>query len=145
MKVFILFIALLILNMSFVSYIGDLNRYVQLQAFLKAVAEEAATGSALYYDEGAYSNGDMIINRAEGEKYIEYLLGQTKQKLKMSAGESLFAEMDILDDSNGAADMGVSPSVTVTLHLTVTDLFRLPFLSRKQVVRSAKYELADYR
>jgi hypothetical protein len=52
--------------------------------------------------------------------------------------------MEVMDDGSGAAEQGVSPSVTVTLRLTVADLFRLPFLSREQVVRSAKYELADY-
>jgi ABC-type Fe3+ transport system substrate-binding protein len=144
MKVFIVFIALLIVNMTFITYQGDLNRYVQLQTLLKAVAEEAAAGAALYYDEVAYSHGSMVINREEGEKYIEYLLTQAGQMLNIGEGESLTAEMEVMDDGSGAADLGVPPSVTVTLRLTVTDLFRLPFLSREQVVRSAKYELADY-
>ncbi|HAF60316.1 MAG TPA: hypothetical protein PLD22_06905 [Bacillota bacterium] len=144
MKVFIVFIALLIVNMTFITYQGDLNRYVRLQTFMKAVAEEAAAGAALYYDEVAYSNGSMVINREEGEKYIEYLLTRAEQTLDLKEGESLTAEMEVMDDGSGAAEQGVSPSVTVTLRLTVADLFRLPFLSREQVVRSAKYELADY-
>ena len=144
MKVFIVFIALLIVNMTFITYQGDLNRYVRLQTFMKAVAEEAAAGAALYYDEVAYSNGSMVINREEGEKYIEYLLTRAEQTLDLKEGESLTAEMEVMDDGSGAAEQGVSPSVTVTLLLTFADLFRLPFLSREQVVRSAKYELADY-
>ncbi|MGI6732838.1 MAG: hypothetical protein ACOX4J_01500 [Anaerovoracaceae bacterium] len=144
MKVFIVFIALLIVNMTFITYQGDLNRYVRLQTFLKAVAEEAAAGAALYYDEVSYSHGSMVINREESEKYLEYLLTQADQILDLEEGESLTAEMEIIDDESGAAEEGVPPSVTVTLRLTVSDLFRLPFLSREQVVRSAKYELADY-
>ncbi len=144
MKVFILFLALLIVNVTFISYQGDMNRYVQLQTFLKAVAEEAAAGAALYYDENAYSHGSMIINREEGERYIEDLLTRATVKLQLNEGESLTAETVVMDDNSGAADFGVSPSVTVTLRLTVADLFRLPFLEREQVVRSAKYELADY-
>jgi ABC-type Fe3+ transport system substrate-binding protein len=144
MKVFIVFIALLMVSMTFITYQGDLNRYVRLQTFMKAVAEEAAAGAALYYDEVAYSNGSMVINREEGEKYIEYLLTRAEQTLDLKEGESLTAEMEVMDDGSGAAEQGVSPSVTVTLRLTVADLFRLPFLSREQVVRSAKYELADY-
>lgn len=144
MKVFIIFIALLIANVTFISYQGDLNRYVRLQTYLKAVAEEAAAGAALYYDEVAYSHGSMVINREEGQKYIEHLLARAGQTLDLKEGESLNAGIEILDDSNGAADRGISPAVTVTLHLTVTDLFRLPFLTKEQVVRSAKYELADY-
>ena len=144
MKVFIIFIALLIANITFISYQGDLNRYVRLQTYLKAVAEEAAAGAALYYDEVSYSHGSMIINKEEGEKYIKHLLIRAGQTLDLREGENLTAEMEVLDDSNGAADTGASPAVTVTLSLTVTDLFRLPFLTKEQVVRSAKYELADY-
>ena len=144
MKVFIVFIALLIANITFISYQGDLNRYGRLQTYLKDVAEEAAAGASLYYDEVAYSHGSMVINREEGQKYIEHLLIRAGQTLDLKEGESLNAEMEILDDSTGAADPGISPAVTVTLHLTVTDLFRLPFLTKEQVVRSAKYELADY-
>ena len=38
MKVFIVFIALLMVSMTFITYQGDLNRYVRLQTFMKAVA-----------------------------------------------------------------------------------------------------------
>ncbi len=144
MKVFIVFIALLVVSMTFVTYQGDLNRYVQLQTFLKAAAEEAAAGAALYYDEVAYSHGLMIINRVEGEKYIEDLVNRARHRLDLKPGESLSAEVEVRDDSDAAADRGPAPFVTVTLRLRVKDMFRLPFLSREEVVRSAKYELADY-
>lgn len=104
MKVFIVFIALLIVNMTFITYQGDLNRYVRLQTFMKAVAEEAAAGAALYYDEVAYSNGSMVINREEGEKYIEYLLTRAEQTLDLKEGESLTAEMEVMDDGSGATE-----------------------------------------
>ena len=144
MKVFIVFIALLIVNTTFISFAGDMNRYVRLQTYLKAAAEEAAAGAALYYDEEAYSNGIMVINREEGEKYIAAQIAQMERNLNLKEGESLRAEVEILDDREGAADPGVPPAVTVTLCLTVTDLFRLPFVCREQVVRSARYELAEY-
>lgn len=143
MKVFIVFIALLVANMTFIFYQGDLNRYIRLQGFLKAVAEEAAAGAALYYDETAYSHGVMIINREEGEKYIEYLVSEAGRKLSLKEGESLSAELEVFDGRDGTAVQGVSPWVTVTLHLNVSDLFRLPFLLKEQVIRSSKYELAD--
>jgi len=50
MKVFIVFLGIFLINISFLSYQGDMGRYVRCQAFLKAVAEECAAGSALYYD-----------------------------------------------------------------------------------------------
>ncbi|GAB1475689.1 hypothetical protein MASR2M70_05210 [Bacillota bacterium] len=144
MKVFIVFLALLIVNTTFISFAGDLNRYVRLQTYLKAAAEEAAAGAALYYDEEAFGRGIMIINRDEGEKYIADQIARVEASLNLKEGESLRAEVEIEDDMGGSADPGVTPAVTVTLCLTVTDLFRLPFVCREQVVRSARYELAEY-
>jgi hypothetical protein len=143
MKVFIVFLGLLILNVSFITYHGDLNRYVRLQVYLKALAEEAAAGVAMYYDEDAYGSGAMIINRTEGEKYLNSLLKNAEKKLRIEGG-SLTAAVEVFDDGDGASAMGISPWVTVTLGLTVPHLFRLTFLNREQVVRSARYELAHY-
>lgn len=144
MKVFIVFIAFLIVNTTFITFAGDLNRYVRLQTYMKAAAEEAAAGAALYYDEEAFSRGMMVINREEGEKYISGQIAQIERNLDLKEGESLRAEVEVVDDREGAADPGAPPAVTVTLCLTVTDLFRLPFVCREQVVRSARYELAEY-
>lgn len=131
MKTFLMFLALFIINMSFVVYQGDLDRYVRLQIFLKATAEEAACGAALYYDEEAYGNGFMEINRAEGDKYLEELLFQAEEKLKLNGDFSLTGHMEVEDRE-----------VVVTLELNCENLFRLPYLKRDKVLRSAKYELA---
>lgn len=144
MKPLIVFLALLIINTTFIVHQGDLNRYVRLQTYLKAVAEEAAAGAALYYDEEAYSHGLMVINMKEGEKYIDELIFQANETLSIQGTDNLRAEIDVIDDGNRGEDIGDPPSVTVTLYLNVADLFRLPFIEREQVVRSAKYELVDY-
>jgi mevalonate kinase len=145
MKVLIVFLAMLVINTSFIVHQGDLNRYVRLQTFLKAVCEEAAAGASLYYDEESYSHGLMVINQEEGRKYIDYLVSQAEQSLGIGDMESLAAEIQIVDDMGDALGAGTSPSVTVTLYLNVEKLFRLPFINRKQVVRSARYELVDYQ
>ena len=129
-----MFLALFIINMSFVVYQGDLDRYVRLQTFLKATAEEAACAAALYYDEEAYSRGFMEINQAEGEKYLEELLFQAEEKLKLGGDFSLTGYMEVEDRE-----------VMVTLELNCEDLFRLPYLKKDKVLRSAKYELAHYQ
>lgn len=145
MKVFIVFIGLLFVNVTFITYQGDLDRYIQLQTFLKSVAEECAAGAALYYDEEAYSQGLMIINQGEAEKYADDIVERATHTLALGEGENLSYEIEFVDDSTGgAADQGVSPSVVVTLRFTTADLFRLSFLKVEQVVRSAKYELAEY-
>jgi len=144
MKVFIVFIGLMLVYVTFICYQGDLNRYVQLQTLLKAAAEECAAGSALYYDEDAYAQGLMIINKTDAENYTAYITDRAAGILELDDGENLSYTMEVFDDSCGAADTGQPPCVTVTLKLAVSDLFRLPFLKAEQVVRSTKYELADY-
>lgn len=145
MKVFLVFIGLMIINITFISYQGDLSRYLQLQNLLKAAAEECAAGAALYYDEEAYSQGLMIIKQEEAEKYVVSQVRQVESVIELEGGGGLTYELSIFDDSSpDHADPGVPPSVVVSLRLTTTDLFHLPFLEVKQVVRSAKYELADY-
>lgn len=134
MKTFLMFLALFIVNMSFVVYQGDLNRYIRLQTFLKATAEEAACGAALYYDEEAYSRGFMVINQTEGEKYLAELLLQAEEKLDLKGEFTLAGEIEAGDKD-----------VVVTLELNCEDLFRLPYLKKDKVLRSAKYELAHYQ
>jgi hypothetical protein len=143
MKVFLVFLAMLIVNTTFVVHQGDLNRYVRLQTFLKALCEEAAAGAALYYDEESYSHGFMVINQEEGEKYIDYLIVKAKDSLNLDGNENLTADIEIVDEENGVLELGMWPSVTVTLYLNSRDLFRLPFIKREQVIRSARYELVE--
>jgi hypothetical protein len=143
MKVLLVFLALMMLNLTFISYKGDLNRYLQLRTFLKAVAEESAGGAALYYDEEAFGFGNMIIKDRDAELFVDSLVMRAGQLLSLEDGESLDYEMVILDDRDGGAARGLSPTVEVILTLTSRDLFRLPFLTVEQVSRAAKYELAD--
>lgn len=143
MKVFIIFIGLLILNVTFITYHGDLNHYIQLQTFLKATAEECAAGASLYYDEDAYSRGMMVINQTEANKYVNDLVERASQILSLEDTEGLSYEMKIADDSSGDLEQGMPPNVVVTLRLTTADLFRLSFIKIEQVVRSAKYELVE--
>lgn len=133
MKTFLMFLAIFIISMSFVVYQGDIDQYTRLQTFLKATAEEAACVAALYYDEEAFSRGFMVINGAEGEKYLAELILQTEDKL------SLRGDFDI----SGSMEIG-DKDVVVTLELNCDNLFRLPFLRKNKVVRSAKYELVHY-
>lgn len=135
MKVFIVFLGIFLINVSFLSYQGDLGRYVRCQAFLKAVAEECASGAALYYDEEAYSEGQLRFYADEGREYIEYILEESKNKMPLPPGSVIRYEAVFQDEG---AEI---PSVTVELTAVTEDLFRLPFLEVKEIRRAAKYEL----
>jgi hypothetical protein len=140
MKVFIVFMGILIINIGFLSYQGDMGRYVRCQNFLKATAEECAAGAALYYDEAAYSGGQLRFRYDEGRKYIEHILNQTNREMPLPRGSALTYEVAFQDDALGYEDVD-NPSVTVMLTATTEDLFHLPFLKVTSIARTAKYEL----
>lgn len=149
MKVFIVFMGLLIINVSFLSYQGDLGRYIRCQIFLKAVAEECAAGAALYYDEPAYAEGRFRFHYEESRKYIEYILEGSKEEMPLPSDSIITYEAVFQDDHlgyEGNSGEGVGfepciPSVTVELTAETEDLFRLPFIEVTEITRAAKYEL----
>ncbi len=141
MKVFIVFLGILIINVSFLSYQGDMGRYLQVQSDLKAMAEECAAGAALYYDEEAYSDGLFEFKYEEGSAYIEFILEESKDKVPVIQKSDLSYEVLFQDDGLGYEEGEEIPSVTVTITAVTEDLFHLPFLEITKIKRAAKYEL----
>lgn len=135
---------LLLVGVSFVIFQGDMNRYLQIQSFLKATAEECAAGAALYYDSEAYSLGRMYFQRDEASRYVAYMVEEAAGVMSLSGTEELTYELTISDERDGDLPLGQSPWVQVTLCYETEDLFRLSFLEVNRVVRSGKYELAEY-
>lgn len=140
MKVFIVFLGLLLINVSFLSYQGDLGRYTRCQMFLKAAAEECAAGAALYYDEAAYAEGKFQFRYDDGRELIEYLMQESRREMSLPCGSILTYEVLFQDDNTGYEE-GSIPSVTVEITAVTGDLFRLPFLEVHEIKRAAKYEL----
>jgi len=153
MKVFIVFLGLFLIHVSFLSYQGDLGYYVRCQAFLKAVAEECAAGAALYYDEEAYAEGCFRFLTDEGRKHIDYILEESRKTMPFPPDSVISYEVIFRDDDlgyEGSQETGNDteteggeriPSVTVTITALTEDLFRLPFLEVQEIKRAAKYEL----
>ncbi|WP_027398260.1 hypothetical protein [Anaerovorax odorimutans] len=140
MKTFIVFVGILIINISFIIYQGDMNRYVQAQNFLKATAEECASGAALYYDENLFSEGKMVFKYSEGIKFIENFLNETENKMPFENCSKIMYSIVFEDDLQGYKEDS-NPSVEVILKVETEDFFRLPFLNINNVERMAKYEL----
>lgn len=150
MKVFIVFLGLLLVNISFLTYQSDMERYVQAQIFLKALAEECAAGAALYYDPKEYSEGKFVFNYDEGRKYAEYLTEIAKAQMPLPQKSELTFQLSFQDDGLGYQDKDGSarsdhgiPAVTAEVTVHTQDLFRLPFLEIEQVTRKSKYELPE--
>lgn len=134
MKVFLVFMGILFINLSFLIYNGDMAQYEKIQLFLKATAEDCAAGAALYYDEEEYSKGEWCIEENEANKFISSQVKLAEETLKKAYNGSL--EYEVTYDT---------AEVTVKLYYEMeNDLFRLPFLSINKVSRVAKYEWRNW-
>lgn len=146
MKVLIVFLALLMINISFLSYHADMDRYVKLQTNLKAAAEEAAVGASLCQDEEQYGKGYLVIDENDAEEYISFVAEEIEGTLPDFIEADVRYEMKIFDDIKGYDGMEMYgledayPSVWVKLVVDSKDLFRLPFLEKTQTNRSAIYQ-----
>ena len=149
MKVFIVFFAMLILNISFLSFNGDMDAYVKLQIHLKALAEESAAGASLFHDKERYGEGLLSIDETAANAYIQFLVQKREEN------DSLFSKGDIsidtfyFDDVKGYACCSEyrvckeKPAVVVTLTYCGDDMFRLPFLFVDTASRTATYQWDD--
>ena len=143
MKVFIVFLGLLLVNISFLCYQGDLGRYIQEQAILKAAAEECAAGAALLLEEEAYGQGLIIFDKAAGRRYADAHLAYTMHSI--SGGESAYYHCALsfeYDECGYGADNALKrPAVTAEVRVRTEDRFRLPMLTVTDFQRESRYEL----
>ncbi len=142
MKVFLVFIALFMINLTFVVYESDLGRYILMQRTVKAAAEECAAGASLFYDAEEYSEGRYVFLYEESIKHVEYLLSEMQKKHKLY--ENLSYDIAFEDDLQGYESKQI-PSVLVGLTVTTPDLFRLPFFTVTNIQRISKYELPNWK
>jgi hypothetical protein len=74
MKVFIIWMMLLIPDFMFLVYEDQYNRAERHMIQLKYIAEEAAAAAAQYHSKVEYSNGKMVFNQAEAIKATEFVI-----------------------------------------------------------------------
>jgi len=139
MKVFIVFLGLLVLNVSYLSYQGDMEKFVREQAFLKFTAEECAAGAALMLNEDEYGQGEVVFDYVEARLYAENHLRYVAENSKLEG--VLNCELIFQDDQTGYDNGQDSvPSVTATVTLETKDIFRMPLISVTEISRSSRYE-----
>ncbi len=167
MKIFIVFLAILILNISFLTFQGDMGRYLRTQNTVKAIAEECGAGAALFFEASEFADGYLVANTGEALKHITYIIDNSKSISALALSGKADWQADFFDDSlvsrtylNGELVRAIpftfpyyyrddkgqeivvkGPSVIVTISLATEDFFRLPFLESRELARSAMYEL----
>jgi len=150
MKVFIVFLAMMLVLTSFIAFSADMDRYVRLQAHLKALAEECAAGAALFTDESRYAEGDMVIDYDYAYAYTGFMADMSIAGDPPFRGGEIRPEIIIFDDEKGYSGIEAyglrkrKPTVVVTLeYVSPRDIFRLPFLTEYTVTRTATYQWED--
>ena len=143
MKVLIVFLGLFVIQASFVSYQGDMTRYMGRQAELKFMAEECAFGAAALWNQEAYGEGEIRFDYEAGRKYATDFVNYRIRDMEGVVDIRLNLTFD--DDYTGyqpGSPSGV-PAVTATLVLECEDLFRLPFLTVTSLQRQSRYEIQE--
>ncbi len=143
MKTLIVFLGLFIIQTSFVSYQGDMTRYMARQAELKFMAEECASGAAALWDQEAYGEGEI---RFDYEAGMGFALDFVDYRVRdMEGVADIRLNLTFEDEFTGfhpGSPPGV-PAVTATLMLECEDLFRLPFLTVTSLQRQSRYEIQE--
>lgn len=141
MKVFIVFIGLLVINVSYLSYQGDMENFVRKQAFLKFTAEECSAGAATLIVDEEYAEGRLVFNYEEGQKYADAYISYLKEKTKLKG--TLSCSLTFEDDNIGynIHNTECIPAVNAVVRFETKDIFRLPIITLTEIERSARYEL----
>lgn len=141
MKIFIVFIGLLVINVSYLSYQGDMENFVRKQAFLKFTAEECSAGAATLIVEEEYSAGRIVFNYEAGQSYADEYINYVKEKTKIKG--TLLCKLSFEDDNLGYNMENIEgiPAVNAVVRFETEDIFRLPMITLTEIERSARYEL----
>jgi len=141
MKVFIVFLSLLIVNVSLMTFHSGLGRYIELQNTFKMASEECAAQAALLLNEEEFSKGLYVFDYVKGQrdsmKYLATLCG----RLGILDGYTL--NLSYEDDYSRYSENNPErlPRVTATISVDVSSLFVSPQFERAVIERSSCYEV----
>ncbi|MEI8215745.1 MAG: hypothetical protein WCF96_01485 [Eubacteriales bacterium] len=167
MKVFLIFTSILTINIGALIFQSDFNRFTIFSEVVKNFADEAASSTALYYDEDNYSNGYLVSNKEEAMEHLEFLIDSLMKKYNDQGimdieyniyfadqsnmiyafkNSKMIYEKEIIfpfyfDDESQNSILVSRPSIILNLSLKFNDIFRLPFIKQEVVSRSSMYEL----
>ncbi len=141
MKVFIVFLALLIVNVDLMNFHSGLGRYIELQNIFKMASEECAAQAALLLDEVAYAQGQIVFDYEAGQRDGMNYLSHICKNLGVEKGYelSLLYEDDLCSYSVGNIDR--LPRVAATISVDVGSLFTGVPLACPVIQRSSCYEI----
>ena len=130
MKVFLVFLALMIVFSGAFVFAEDSLRFVLLQKRLKVLAEECAEAAAMCIDEErSAQDGQVRIDLNRGQAAAQEVLKRTDY-LK------IFGKAELRVSISAYGSSGVRAEVV----WRGEDLMRLSFIKKQQAARTAAYE-----
>lgn len=145
MKLYIIFSGIVTVCLMAMCFQGDMRLYEHEQWLFKEITEEVACGAALYLDQDAYSEGNIVFDYEKGIRYAaDYLKQSEKNSYILNHGHANI-ELKFEDDKMGYLDDNLEhiPAVTAKVTADHQDVFRLPFIAVRHTVRESRYELKD--
>lgn len=139
MKVYIVFLGLLIVHVNFMSYNQDLGRYIMLQNFAKVISEECAAQAALLLDEEEFYKDHIIFSKEEADS--ERVLKTSCNRLGIIEGYTLDLKYEDDSSSYDIENEDRNPRVTATISIDVSSLFNTAFFEDAIITRSSCYEI----
>ena len=121
MKIYIIFVAFLLIFSMLLCYVEDMNDYVRLQVDLKALAEDCACAGALTV------NKKGVIKEKTARKYAQTVISESNM---FKDGSISIEKSSVTKDGRG---------YSIELVYECGELFRLPFLSVTSVRRASEY------
>lgn len=139
MKVYIVFLSLLIVNVAFIGFHQDMGRYLMLQNIFKDTSEECAAQAALLLDEEEFYQGEIIF--LKDSKDSERVLETVCQRMGIEDGYTLTLNYE--DDSTNyhSTNSNKNPRVTATIKINVSSLFKTKLFEETIITRSSCYEI----
>lgn len=141
MKVFIVFLSLLIVEVSLMTFHSGLGRYIELQNTFKMASEECAAQAALLLNEEEFKSGEIVFDYEKGQSDTTAYLAHCCRQLGIPDGYTLNLLYE--DDFCQYSDKNTEhrPRVTATISVDVSRLFVSPPFENTVITRSSCYEL----
>lgn len=139
MKVYIVFLSLLIVHVSFMAFNQEMGRYIMLQNLFKDTSEECASQAALLLDEEEFLAGNTVFLKDSGDP--ERVLKEVCNKIGIKDGYELALQYEDDASSYNINNSDKNPRVTATIKIDVSKLFRTPHFDETIITRSSCYEI----
>lgn len=128
MKVYIVFISILVALLSLIAFQQEYKKFALLNNIVKEVSEECAVREALLIDQEALREGTFKFLKKE-EDSSAYLM-TVLEDLNLKGKGSLTLTFD---DQN--------KHVTALVTVDASKLFRLPYFKGKEIIKESCYEV----